>query len=103
MIEILVDGSNAEIILFKAETKMDIVRKFNLYSVGGNFPPKWGLGFTCRTHTLFSDKQVLSLIEEFEKKEFPIDFVGLEPGWMNMSYPCSFEWDEGRFSDYEKF
>ncbi|MCB9208908.1 MAG: glycoside hydrolase family 31 protein [Ignavibacteriales bacterium] len=102
MIEILVDGPNAEIVLFNAKSKMDVVRKYNLYSGGGSLPPKWGLGFTYRTHTLYSDEQVLNLVEEFEKKGFPLDFVGLEPGWMNMSYPCSFEWDEERFPDPEK-
>jgi len=103
MVDIVVNGPNAEIVVFAANSLLDVVRKYNLYSGGGTLPPKWGLGFTYRTHTLFSDKKVIELIDEFEKKKFPIDFVGLEPGWMNMSYPCSFEWDETRFPNPKEF
>ncbi len=103
MVEILINGPNAELIVFRANTLLDVVRKYNLFSGGGTLPPKWGLGFTYRTHTLFSDSQVTNLMEEFEKHDFPIDFVGLEPGWMNMSYPCSYEWDSTRFPNPKQF
>ena len=41
--------------------------------------------------------EVIKEVKNFHKNGFHLDFIGLEPGWMNMSYPCSYEWDEGRF------
>jgi alpha-glucosidase (family GH31 glycosyl hydrolase) len=38
-------------------------------------------------------------VAEFEKHDFPLDFIGVEPGWQSMAYPCTFEWDEKRFPD----
>lgn len=103
VIEIIIHDTNAEVIVFNGDSPLDVVRKYNLYSGGGCLPPKWGLGFTYRTHTLFSADQVIKVANDFENNGFPIDFIGLEPGWMNMSYPCSFEWDEGRFPKPEEF
>ncbi len=36
---------------------------------------------------------------EFEKRDFPLDVIGLEPGWQSFAYPCSFDWDETRFPE----
>ena len=102
-VEILIPNEKVEIIVFSGESPMDVVRKYNLYSGGGCLPPKWGLGFTYRTHTMFSADQVINEVNDFEAHGFPLDFIGLEPGWMNRSYPCSYEWDEGRFPEPEKF
>ena len=103
MIEVLIPAASAEIIIFGGNSPLDVVRKYNLYCGGGCLPPKWGLGFTYRTHTLFSADEVIEEVKAFEKNGFPLDFIGLEPGWMSMSYPCSYEWDEGRFPHPEEF
>jgi len=103
MVEILIPDTNAEIIVFSGDSPLDVVRKYNLYSGGGCLPPKWGLGFTYRTHTLLSADEVIKEVSDFEKNGFPLDFIGLEPGLMSMSYPCSYEWDEGRFPQPEEF
>ena len=49
--------------------------------------------------TLYSDKDILKEVEEFEQHGFPLDFIGVEPGWHSMAYPCTFEWDQNRFPD----
>jgi alpha-glucosidase (family GH31 glycosyl hydrolase) len=103
IIEILIPDTNAEIIVFSGNSLLDVVSRYNLYCGGGCLPPKWGLGFTYRTHTMFSADEVIKLVKVFEKNGFPLDFIGLEPGWMSMSYPCSYEWDEGRFPQPEEF
>ena len=76
---------------------LDVVRRFNLFQGGGVLPPKWGLGFWHRVPTLFTDSQVEAEVAEFEKRGFPLTVVGLEPGWMSRSYPCTYEWDSTRF------
>jgi alpha-glucosidase (family GH31 glycosyl hydrolase) len=96
-IEVLVPADGVEVLVFAGPTPMEAVRRYNLFCGGGCLPPKWGLGFTHRTPTLYTDEQVTKEAEEFEERGFPLDFIGLEPGWHDHSYPCSFEWDKTRF------
>lgn len=98
-VEVVIPADGAEIYLFSGPTPMEAVRRFNLYSGGGCLPPRWGLGFTQRVPTLFTSKQVEEEAELFREKGFPLDFIGLEPGWQSRAYPCTFEWDTSRFPD----
>ena len=96
-VEILVPAEGVEIYLFAGPTPMDAIRRYNLYCGGGTLPPRWGLGFTQRTQRLYTDEQVKEEVALFEEKGFPLDYIGLEPGWQSKAYPCSFEWDKGRY------
>lgn len=98
-VEILVPAPGVEIYVFAGNNAMEVVQRYNLYCGGGVLPPKWGLGFTHRTPTLFSDAQVLDEVEAFEKNGYPLSFIGLEPGWQSKAYPNSFIWDPKRFPD----
>ena len=102
-LEFLVPAEGVEIVLFGGPTMLDVVRRFNLYNGGGALPPKWGLGFWHRVPTLFSAKEVNEEVAEFEKRGFPLSVIGLEPGWMSRSYPCTYEWDATRFPNPESF
>ena len=102
-VEVLVPATGTEVFLFAGNTPLEVVQRYNLYTGGGVLPPLWGLGFTHRTPTLFTDKDVLNEVEEFEKKGYPLSFVGLEPGWQSHAYPNSFVWDQGRFPDPASF
>jgi alpha-D-xyloside xylohydrolase len=99
VVEILVPARGVEVLLFAGPTTLDAVRRYNLYCGGGCLPPRWGLGFTQRVHRLYTADQVMEEAGEFEKRGFPLDFIGLEPGWQSRAYPCTFEWDKGRFPD----
>ena len=98
-VEILIPAEGVEIYLFAGPTPMDAIRRYNLYCGGGTLPPRWGLGFTQRTQRLYTDEQVKEEVALFEEKGFPLDYIGLEPGWQSKAYPCSFEWDKGRYPD----
>jgi alpha-glucosidase (family GH31 glycosyl hydrolase) len=98
-VEILVPAAGVEIYLFAGPTPLDAIRRYNLYCGGGALPPRWGLGFTQRTQRLYTDEQVKEEVALFEEKGFPLDYIGLEPGWQSKAYPCSFEWDKGRYPD----
>ena len=102
-IEVLIPAEGVEILIFAGPTPLDAVRRYNLYCGGGTLPPRWGLGFTQRVRTLFTADQVAEEVDEFEKRGFPLDFVGLEPGWQTHAYPCTFEWDKSRFPDPAAF
>ena len=102
-LEFLVPAEGVEIVLFGGPTMLDVVRRFNLYNGGGTLPPRWGLGFWQRVPTLFSEKDVQHEVEEFEKRDFPLSVIGLEPGWMSRSYPCTYEWDGTRFPNPKEF
>ena len=66
-------------------------------------PPKWGLGFMHRVPTLYTAEQVLEEVDQFEERGYPLDVIGLEPGWQSAAYPGTFVWDEGRFPDPDRF
>ncbi len=98
-VSILVPASGVEIYLFAGPAPMDVIRRYNLLCGGGALPPRWGLGFTQRTPTLYTSKQVENEVEEFERHGYPLDFIGLEPGWQSKAYPCTLEWDSVRYPD----
>ncbi|WP_234735784.1 glycoside hydrolase family 31 protein [Tellurirhabdus bombi] len=98
-VEMLVPAEGADVYVFAGPKPMDAVRRFNLFNGGGCLPPRWGLGFTQRVHRLYSADEVRNEAAEFEAKQYPLDFIGLEPGWQTKSYPCTFEWAKDRFPD----
>lgn len=102
-VEMRIPAEGVEVYVFAGPTPLDAVRRYNLFTGGGPLPPRWGLGFTQRVHRLFTDEQVREEVREFEQRGFPLDFVGLEPGWQSKSYPNTFVWDPGRFPDPEGF
>ncbi len=96
-------GTGMEVYVFTGNTVLEVVQRYNLYCGGGVLPPKWGLGFWHRVHTQSSDQDVYQEIADFKKYNFPLDVIGLEPGWQNFAYPCSYDWDESRFPKPEIF
>lgn len=102
-VEILVPAAGTEIFVFAGKNAMEVVQRYNLYCGGGVLPPKWGLGFTHRTPTLFSDRDVLKEVADFESNGYPLSFVGLEPGWQTKAYPNSFVWDTKRYPNPKQF
>ncbi len=102
-VEMLIPAKGVEIYVFAGPTTMEAVQRFNLYCGGGVLPPKWGLGFTQRLPTGSTENDVRKEADSFALRGFPLDFFGLEPGWQSKSYPCTFEWDKGRFPDPKRF
>ena len=102
-VEASVQGTGFEVYVFGGNTPLEVVQRYNLYSGGGILPPKWGLGFWHRMHTQSSSDDVLKEIEDFKEHNFPLEVIGLEPGWQNFAYPCSFDWSETRFPNPEQF
>jgi alpha-glucosidase (family GH31 glycosyl hydrolase) len=102
-VEILVPAPGTEVYVFAGPTTLDAIKRYNLFNGGGPLPPRWGLGFTQRVQRLYSAELVEKEAEDFEEKGYPLDFIGLEPGWQSSSYPCTFEWDSARFPDPKSF
>ncbi len=102
-LEILIPADGVELVLFSGETMLDVVQRFNLYCGGGVLPPKWGLGFWQRTPTLYDTGDIQTEVNGFVENNFPLDVVGLEPGWHSKSYPCTFEWDKTRYPNPAQF
>lgn len=102
-LEMIIPADGVELILFAGENMLDVVQRFNLYCGGGTLPPKWGLGFWQRTPTLYNTEDIQHEIDRFVEMNFPLDVVGLEPGWHSKSYPCTFEWEKTRYPDPAKF
>jgi alpha-D-xyloside xylohydrolase len=102
-VEILVPAGGVEVYVFAGPTALDAVRRFNLFNGGGCLPPRWGLGFTQRVQRLYNTADVEKEANDFEQKGYPLDYIGLEPGWQSKSYPCTFEWDKTRFPQPQQF
>ncbi len=102
-VEASVQGDGLEVYVFTGTSTLEVVQRYNLFCGGGVLPPKWGLGFWHRMHTKSSSEDVHKEISDFKKNNFPIDVLGLEPGWQSFAYPCSFDWDETRFPNPRKF
>jgi len=102
-VEILVPAAGVEVYVFAGPTTLDAVRRFNLFNGGGPLPPRWGLGFTQRVRSLFTADQVKAEADSFKLKGYPLDFIGLEPGWQSKSYPGTFEWDKTRYPEPTRF
>jgi alpha-glucosidase (family GH31 glycosyl hydrolase) len=102
-VEILVPASGVEFYVFAGPTSLDAVRRFNLFNGGGVLPPRWGLGFTQRVKSLYTSDEVKKEADAFKEKGFPLDFIGLEPGWQSKAYPGTFEWDKTRYPEPAKF
>ena len=102
-VEILVPAAGATVYVFGGPTTLDAVRRYNLFSGGGVLPPKWGLGFHQRVPTLYSAAQVANEVGEFAARDYPLDIIGLEPGWQSAAYPGTFVWDTTRFPDPSGF
>ena len=98
-VEILVPAGGVEIYVFAGPTTLDAVRRYNLFNGGGVLPPRWGLGFTQRVRSLFTAEEVRNEASAFREKGYPLDFIGLEPGWQSKAYPGTFEWDKKRYPD----
>lgn len=103
IVEVVIPDKGVEIIAFAGKNVQEVVQRYNLYCGGGYLPPKWGLGFWQRTPTLFSEKDVEEEVAAFREHNFPLDVIGLEPGWHSKSYPCTFEWDKGRYPNPASF
>lgn len=102
-VEFQVPAGGVEIYVFAGPKPLDAIKRYNLFNGGGYLPPKWGLGFTQRVMTRFTAAEVEKEIDTFREKGYPLDFVGLEPGWQSKAYPGTFTWDMGRFPTPQKF
>ena len=102
-VEILVPGEGAVFYVFAGDSALGVVQRFNLLCGGGCLPPKWGLGFWHRVPLPYTAEQARQEVAEFRAKGYPLDVLGLEPGWQTSSYPTSYEWARERFPDPDGF
>ena len=98
-VEASVQGPGLETFIFVGPSAMDALRRYNLYCGGGAMPPVWALGFWHRTPSLATARQVEDEVGEFSRRRFPLDVIGLEPGWQSRSYPGTMQFSQERFPD----
>ncbi|MEE1945276.1 TIM-barrel domain-containing protein [Pedobacter sp. KR3-3] len=102
-VEILVPAAGVEFYVFGGPNTLAAIKRYNLFNGGGYLPPRWGLGFTQRVMTRSTAADVEKEVNSFEEKGYPLDFVGLEPGWQSKAYPGTFSWDKNRFAEPASF
>ena len=102
-VEASVQAPGVEVYVMAGPTAMDALRRYNLFVGGGAMPPEWALGFWHRLALKATATEVEDEVDEFQKRGFPLDVVGLEPGWESRSYPGSMEWSPDRFPNPQEF
>ena len=102
-VEMLVPGSGAEVVLFAGPAMLNVVQRFNLFCGGGCLPPRWGLGFWHRVPMGFTAAETEAEAASFADRDFPLDVIGLEPGWHTQAYPTTYEFSRQRFPDPKAF
>lgn len=102
-VNMLIPAPGTEVYIIAGPSPLEVVRRFNLLNGGGPIPPRWGLGFTQRVQRLYNAEEVAQEAAAFEQNGFPLDFIGLEPGWQSKSYPCTLQWDSTRFPKPDAF
>ncbi|MEX0321372.1 MAG: TIM-barrel domain-containing protein [Puniceicoccaceae bacterium] len=102
-VEVSMRGQGLEVIVFSGDSLQDVVARYNLYCGGGTLPPLWGLGFWHRVPADFTADETNEEASDFSERSIPLDVIGLEPGWMTRSYPCTYEWQKHRFPDPKGF
>ncbi len=103
MVEIVLPEPGAQVLVFAGPTPLAVVQRFNLYCGGGCLPPRWGLGFWHRVPSAYRAVEAAAEVDEFARRGFPLDVLGLEPGWHSQSYPTSYEWHPERFPEPARF
>ncbi len=101
-LEISVASPSVQFVMFQGADLKDCTARFNLFCGGGCLPPKWGLGIWHRTNMKMNSQEVREVVKSYQNNNFPLAVVGLEPGWQSASYPCSYEWSEKNFPDYQE-
>jgi len=96
-------AQGATIYIFAAETTLEAVQKYNLFSGGGAMPPMWGLGVWYRAYGKGKSNEIEAFAREFREKRLPVTVLGLEPGWHTAAYSCSYVWNEENYPDHAGF
>ena len=93
-------AQGVDLYIFEGDSITDVVAKYNLFSGGGCMPSLWGLGVLYRCYARFHDEDILKTADYFRDNHIPCDMLGLEPGWQNSSYSCSYVWDNDRYPNH---
>lgn len=102
-VEASVEGAGLEVMVLGGPTPLNAVQRYNLLCGGGAMPPRWALGFWHRTPLTFDAQEAEAEAKEFQTRGYPLDVLGLEPGWQSTSYPGTMEWSPKRFPDPSGF
>ena len=94
-------AKGVDVYVFEGDNITQVVEAYNMFSGGGVMPSYWGLGILYRCFAKYTGDKVVSMAEYFRDNHIPCDILGLEPGWLNSSYSCSYVWDEERYPNYE--
>jgi alpha-D-xyloside xylohydrolase len=103
VVEAVITGEGLQVYLFGGPDMLSVVRRYNLLCGGGPLPPLWTLGFWHRVPSLSTQEEVDAEIGQFREGGYPVDVVGLEPGWHSTNYPDSYLWNPRRFHDPAQF
>ena len=92
-------AKGVDLYIFEGDSITEIVAAYNQFSGGGCMPSLWGLGMFYRCYTRYTQEEIIKMADYFRENDIPCDMIGLEPGWQESSYSCSYLWDKDRIPD----
>ncbi len=95
-------ATGIDLYVIEGEDITDVVAQYNMLSGGGCDMPEWGLGTIYRCYTGYSEDGILDSASEFIKDGFPVQTIGLEPGWHSAAYSCSFVPSTERYPHFDE-
>lgn len=76
-----------------------IVAQYNMLAGGGCTVPAWALGVFYRCYSRYSGEKICAMADYFRSHDIPCDILGLEPGWQNQTYSCSYVFNRELYPD----
>lgn len=92
-----------ELYVIEGKTITDITAQYNRMSGGGCRVPEWALGVLYRCKGTYSDRDVLGVANYMREHYIPCDIIGIEPGWHEHAYSCTYTWNREKFPEPQQF
>ncbi len=93
-----------DVYIIEGDTITDIVAQYNMLAGGGPANiPEWSLGLLYRCYGQWNSDKIIEVVDYFRDKNIPCDIIGLEPGWHEHAYPCTYTWRKSNYPDPDGF
>ena len=90
-------ADGVDLYLFAGPSMLNAIQRYVLFSGGGVLPPLWSLGVWYRAWGRSGQEDILRLADDLRTSGMPCDVIGIEPGWQERAYSCSFTWNRDKF------
>ncbi|MEN6532554.1 MAG: DUF5110 domain-containing protein [Bryobacteraceae bacterium] len=96
------DGGRQDYYIIHGPDFRQILDRYTALTGKPLLAPMWALGIGYECRYLEEQSGVVGLGQGFRKHDIPIDWIGLEPGWEEVTYSMKWKWSPKRFPNPDK-